>query len=602
MGSTTTPAAFADEAVTGVTSNRAVSMVLHTHSCFSEGGSWAAGGGGASMMAQLEQAVRNDIDVVWWTDHDWRMEAYGYYDGIAFDGTDENGGLQWFVQNDGAVTDAEHAFVDDPHSPNEPGKALRVSASGPQAEWGASFLWAKAGNSFYSTNLSDTTFTVDVLGERIGPDAELVVQLETSYRPATAGRPAGVYVLEYRLAATAGRSLADPLIGVVAVKSDGGWQRLTMHPVDDIRAFWPDLVAEDSGLARSRFGVRARNGATASGVFDRLRIDRTRDPLHWPIRTQRDLMRQLRSTYPGVTQLLSAEVSMVRHMNVFMEDFELYPYPTRGKAPVLDNSVEAAEAMVAWYHERGALVQYNHPPINPAELVASRALGADLIEVANADGDFTVIRDRIDQYDVAARNAIFLTATSQVDDHGGRDWQEKPHLYTTAVWAGSRQARELLTALPAARHGGTTSDCGRPGSSTWRWVVGGRWVGSYGPRRLASRSTSWRTTCRRTRQCRSWWGSVIAPPRDARGHPAHLPCLGVRFRSAEVPVGPGERALPTCGGPRRRGRASGLRQSGLAALTTRRRGSAARPPTLLRRPLTLKLTHTGGICSPGTPP
>ncbi|MCW2904148.1 MAG: hypothetical protein JWO67_6413 [Streptosporangiaceae bacterium] len=65
-----------------------VSMAMHTHSCFSEGGSWAAGGGGASMMAQLEQASENNIDVIWWTDHDWRMEAYGYYDGITFDGTD----------------------------------------------------------------------------------------------------------------------------------------------------------------------------------------------------------------------------------------------------------------------------------------------------------------------------------------------------------------------------------------------------------------------------------------------------------------------------------------------------------------------------------
>ncbi|MGW0229452.1 hypothetical protein ACWDWO_14135 [Actinopolymorpha singaporensis] len=451
VGSATTQVAFADDAATGAASSRPVSMVLHTHSCFSEGGSWADGGGGASMMAQLEQAVHNDIDVVWWTDHDWRMEAYGYYDGIAFDGTNEDGGLQWFVQNDGSVTDAQHAFVADPHSPSEPGKALRVTASGPEAGWGESFLWAKAGNSFYSTNVSDTTLTVDVLGERIGPDAELVVQLETSYRPAMAGRPAGVYVLEYRLAATAGRRLADPLTGVVAVASDGGWQRLTLRPVEDIRAFWPDLVAEDSGLARMRFGVRARNGATATGVFDHLRIDRTRDPLRWPVRTQRDLMRQLRRQYPGVTQLLSAEVSMVRHMNVFMEDFELYPYPPRGKAPVLDNSVEAAAAMVAWYHERGALVQYNHPPINPGELVASRALGADLIEIANVDGDFTVIHDRIDQYDVAARNAIFLTATSQVDDHAGRNWQGKSHLYTTAVWAESRDARDLIAALAAGQ-------------------------------------------------------------------------------------------------------------------------------------------------------
>ena len=95
----------------------AVSMAMHIHSCFSEGGSDVSGGGGASMMAQLEAARSSGVDVVWWTDHDWRMQAYGYYDGIAFDGTAEAGGLQWIVQNEGTVTGATHAFVSEPRSP-----------------------------------------------------------------------------------------------------------------------------------------------------------------------------------------------------------------------------------------------------------------------------------------------------------------------------------------------------------------------------------------------------------------------------------------------------------------------------------------------------
>jgi len=131
-----------------------VSMSLHTHSCFSEGGSYADGGGGASMLAQLEQATQTNTDVVWWSDHDWRMEAYGYYDGIAFDGTDESQDLVWTPQNEGSITAAQHAFVDEPHSPNEPGKAMRVTATGANAtQWGGAWLWADPGNSFYSTNL-----------------------------------------------------------------------------------------------------------------------------------------------------------------------------------------------------------------------------------------------------------------------------------------------------------------------------------------------------------------------------------------------------------------------------------------------------------------
>jgi uncharacterized membrane protein len=95
------------------------------------------------MMAQLEQATQTNTDVVWWSDHDWRMEAYGYYDGIAFDGTDESQDLVWTPQNEGSVTAAQHAFVDEPHSPNEPGKAMRVTATGTNAtQWGGAWLWA----------------------------------------------------------------------------------------------------------------------------------------------------------------------------------------------------------------------------------------------------------------------------------------------------------------------------------------------------------------------------------------------------------------------------------------------------------------------------
>ncbi|GIF75106.1 hypothetical protein [Asanoa siamensis] len=230
----------------------------------------------------------------------------------------------------------------------------------------------------------------------------------------------------------------------------GDRQTLRIRPLRDIRRFWADLVAEDSALARLRFGVRARNGATGQGVFDHLRIRRTRDQVRWAVREQRDLMRRLGRQYPDITQLLGPEVSMVRHMNVFMEHFALFPYPDRGTAPVKDNSVAAAREMVRWYHRRGALVQYNHPPIDPAELVAARALDCDLMETVDSEGDFTVTDQRFALFDVAARNAIFLTATSQNDDHGGRDWPQQ-HLFHTSVWSRSRRAKDLLAGLAAGQ-------------------------------------------------------------------------------------------------------------------------------------------------------
>lgn len=448
VGALNVPAGFADASAPRRLGCIPVNMSMHTHSCFSEGGSYAAGGGGASMLSQLDQALKTGYDVIWWTDHDWRMEAFGYFDNIVFDGTKEDGGLAWTVQNTGTVTNTQHAFITDPHSPDEPGKAMRVAATGPATAWGVSYLWADAGNSFYSTNITDTTLEIDILGEETGPDAELVVRVETSYRPATAGRPSGVYVLEYRLGSEASRVLDGPLTGAVTSVATGEWQTLRMNLLDDVKAFWPDLLAEDSGFARVLFGARARNNATAQGVFDRFLINRTRDPLVWPVKLQQELTRRLAGQYPTVTQLQSTEVSMIRHMNVFMENFELYPYPPRGKAPGLDNTVAGIEKVVNWYHDRHAVVQYNHPPIDHAELVATRALGTDMIEVANADGDFTVTSNRLAQYDVAARNAIFLTATSQNDDHAGRNWGGKSHLFGTSAWANSKNSvGDLLLAM-----------------------------------------------------------------------------------------------------------------------------------------------------------
>lgn len=422
-----------------------VSMAMHIHASFSEGGSWAAGGGAGSMLAQLQQAQEHGVDVIWWTEHDWRMQAYGYCPGLDFDGTDEGTNLEWFIQPEGPVADAEHRFT---------GDGLLVTATGPETEWGTSLSWPKAGNSFYATNLSDTTLTVDVRATQIGPDAEVLIELETSYRPALHGRPAGLYRLRYVLADRSGRELETPLLGVIRAEATGDWQQISINPLADIAEFWPDLVAADSALPRIRLGVRARRGATAAGEFRRLRFERTRDPVKWPVRRQAELMAALAPGYPGVTQYASAEISMVRHLNVFMEDFELYPYPPRGQAPVLDDTAEGTMEIVRWYQQRGALVQYNHPPTSDAartELVRTRALGADLMEVVNGNSPAPMLRARLELFDIAARNGIFLTAGSGSDDHVGRDWLGAKQPFITTVWARSRALPDLTEALGSGR-------------------------------------------------------------------------------------------------------------------------------------------------------
>ena len=156
-------------------------------------------------------------------------------------------------RTDGTVTGATYAFVSEPRSRSR----ARQGAPG-HGRWDRSprglrpTSSAKAGNALLlDEHLRHHRSVSTCSRKRSATDAGSVVQVETSYRPATGGRPAGVYTLDYRVGSEPGRRLDGPLVGVVEVAPEDGWQTLTLRMIDDVRAFWPDLVAEDSGLAQA---------------------------------------------------------------------------------------------------------------------------------------------------------------------------------------------------------------------------------------------------------------------------------------------------------------------------------------------------------------
>lgn len=424
-----------------------VSMAMHLHASFSEGP--------ASMHAQLAEAQRHAVDVVWWTEHDFRLQAHGYRREVHFDGREEaEDGVAWTWVDDKTepVRGARGEFVTDAHSPDEAGAALRLSATGPQQEWGAVTFTGRAWNRTYTTSVVDTTLELDVLAEALGPDAELVVELALSWRPESAGRPAGQYRLQYQVGTGGTRSVeGDGLLGVVPVAATGAWQRLTMRPIDDVAALWPDLVAGDNALRALSVGVRARRGATGRAVVDRLRFLRTgrADPFG----LQAGLMAQYADRYPAVTQRQASELSLVRHLNAFGGARVLPAYAD--PRPRKDDSLEAAAAMVAWAHAQQSLVSHNHPLDGGVEnrhqlarmLLATRNLGADLLEVGCPQD----VEDIAYAFDVAARNSLFVTATGVSDDHAGHPWETAGTRWVTSAWAASREEPDLLSAVGAGR-------------------------------------------------------------------------------------------------------------------------------------------------------
>ena len=443
------PAGMSTAGPAGRGGTRAVSMAMHVHSCFSEGD--------ASMQAQLAQATDLGVDVLWWTDHDFRLQAHGYRQAVRFEGLSEpEAGLswEWVPASSGTVASTAADFVSEPHSPDEPGRALRLSATGPAEGWGTSTLEGKAWNTTYTTSLAATVLELDVLAEQLGADAELLVEIASSYRPATGGRPAGTYTLQYRVGPAAGWwTEGNGLLGVVAVAAPAGsWQRLRLDLERDVAALWPDIVAGDSGLCKLRVGVRSRRGVAASAVIDRLRFLRSRREGDESVALQGEMIAEYSRRYPAVRQYMGSELSLVRHVNAFGGDFRL---PDYGDAPPRKNtSVAAAVAMVDFAHSFGALATFNHPleeaPTGPElarVLIETSALGADMVEVGSKED----LDQSIYGFDAAARNAVFVTATGVNDDHAGRNWLGQKRRWMTSVWAPSVEQADLFAALRAGR-------------------------------------------------------------------------------------------------------------------------------------------------------
>jgi hypothetical protein len=424
---------------------RPVSMAMHIHGSFSEGI--------ASYEAHLQQARQHGVDVIWWTDHDFRVAAHHYRKAVRFEGfTELEGELEWSwnEEREGDVALGSAEFIDDPRSPDEPGRAMRLNGrSG--SDTGCLWYRAKAWNSTYSVSMADTTIELDVLADETGPGRELALEIHSSYHPARNGRPAGQYVLQYRIGGSTGAShRPDGLHGIVEVPTPRGqWHRLRLRPVSDIQKIWPDLVAEDNSLHQLRIGIRLRSDADTRAIVDRLRFGRGRAEGESGIDVRRAVLARYRDEYPDVAHYEAFEVSLVRHLNWFGGTLTL---PPLASPPYRNNDPDLAEQMIAFMHSHGALAQWNHPlDVEKPEslvrlMIERRNLGADIVEIGRPP--FDQLRQ---VFDAAARNAIFFTAVGVSDDHAGRDWLGQPSNMLTYVWARSTARDDLIAALSAGR-------------------------------------------------------------------------------------------------------------------------------------------------------
>ena len=173
-----------------------VSMAMHIHSSFSEGI--------ASMDAHLYQARRLGVDVVWWTEHDFRKLAHGYRTAVGFDGPQRARRVTGTSTGTRSRRAGRHraALVrDEPANPDETGGKMQVVAAAGEAGSMGDTRRSTLARRTPSTRPATATPRSNSTSSRSssGTDARVVVEIVSSYRPASAGRPAGQYRIQYRL-------------------------------------------------------------------------------------------------------------------------------------------------------------------------------------------------------------------------------------------------------------------------------------------------------------------------------------------------------------------------------------------------------------------
>jgi hypothetical protein len=439
-----------------------VRMAMHIHASFSEGV--------GSMQAHLAEAERVGVDVIWWTEHDHRMVARGYVSDVHFDGFSEstNGvNLTWQLSSSGmAAPSPRIAIVKKPSSPGDPGaSAMRVSAMSSGADGGTRTATAKPKNSTLTTSIDGTTITLDVRPIDVGVDAWFDIVIETSYRPATAGRPAGQYRLRYRVGG--GRPIGtvvetDPLDGLIVIGPEvGRWTTITLDPVSDFDALWPDIDFRDAALTAFAFASTSRNMTLSSTAVDGLHFNRVRKTPRAVLAVQRELMDHYTPLYPTVVQRQGVELSeSTPHINWF---------GTPDIWPASDPANHDVALAISKVHAAGGVASYNHPfgtsggPLSTTQrsarrrtmastMVTERAFGADIVEVGYTGGRAGMSQgDYIALWDVMSRNLVFATGTGVTDDHSGRDWTGQQWRHVTGVWAASTDLSDLQVALRAGR-------------------------------------------------------------------------------------------------------------------------------------------------------
>ncbi len=435
------------------------SIEMHLHGSMSEGvGSVDAHTAGAQLAG---------VDVLWWSDHDWRILFHKYVTSFSMDSTEEPVFLNetWLPQDGQESTRkknvrqllADSAVAANFSSWNISFQATDGVDNGGFATVSATRL-SEAGFRLYEIIAgtprrreirplaSQVTVRVAMRTSEMSADARPYIRFILSqHESEPIGSGGSTRSIIYHL--TTNPNETPSLTGTqyrvpLLYAADGQWVEFSLSISDDAMAGHADLDdTRDLSMSFIRFGIEARNGAMASVDIDNLHIEHMLegDPL---FSVQSDILQTRQTLDPDVVQLQGTEFSYYHHLNIFSEGNHLFEYDDMVLASGLLDNVGmitsrpqmfdyTARFITKEIHRDGGLVSFNHPfgvaQMSPKrdhgrgielDLILKRLYGAGILEVGyNYRGEPLALL--LELWDNLARSGVFATGTGVSDSHGG---------------------------------------------------------------------------------------------------------------------------------------------------------------------------------------
>jgi hypothetical protein len=485
-----------------VASEKVYGVQLHVHGSTSEGS--------GSMHGHNVEAKRlgDAVDVLWWSDHDWRLSAHTYVTDFHFEhglGEAEFAPApldsRYWESGEALPAWAKQAAVG-PDAPQEsvetvkkgwarlpvanPAKSvilevsddearqgccsLRVTLSGTRNEWErVALAFETSWRRHIASLASGVRVRLSLMPVEMRGDARIVVSaLLSQHPPDYRGR------LDYRLS-RAGIGADGPSVAVSYTSSPESSYPIKVATIElpHEAGRWNDLIFDlttdakrhglggiDNSLNEFLLGFEVRRNGHLVAHVDALEIERQQvgEPL---FQAEKQLAQAL--SREGIVNHVGQEISYAAHLNAFGPNVPLADSVGHPHGYIPSEAVEFA-------HSHGGIVSLNHffsREITATDhnlsgtrqdfdrrverLVELRAYGADLLEVgyrARGHG----LPAYLELWDRLSAAGIFITGVGVSDSHDNDvGWLEGPNNFITWVYAASHAQEDLIEALRAGR-------------------------------------------------------------------------------------------------------------------------------------------------------